>query len=187
MKLDSMRLTENIKNSIDKVSNNYNPDKMLEKNKFESSFDKVGKETKKYNPDRMIENNYEKVESNGVKNKEEGCKREDIVENKLKEIYNEKDGYNIEREQYLRDENGNIVKDPQKNEARRLDFVVFKGDKIVDMVEVTSLTADKTNQIAKEQRIREVGGNYIKNFNGNLVKIPNNMNTRIERVNLEEY
>ena len=80
-----------------------------------------------------------------------------------------------------RDENGNIVKDPVTGEARRIDFVVVKDGKVVDSIEVTSKTADKTGQSAKETRIRENGGNYIRDSNGNLIKIPDNVQTRIER------
>lgn len=57
----------------------------------------------------------------------------------------------------------------------------MKGDKVVDSVEVTSKTADKTLQTAKENRIREAGGNYIRDYRGNLVQIPPNVHTRIER------
>ena len=52
---------------------------------------------------------------------------------------------------------------------------------MVDSVEVTSKTADKAGQTAKEQRIRENGGNYIKDSEGNLIEIPKDVNTRIER------
>ena len=82
---------------------------------------------------------------------------------------------------YLRDQDGNIVKDPETGEARRIDFVVTKNGKVVDSIEVTSKSADKTEQIAKEQRIRENGGNYIRDSEGTLIEIPKNVNTRIER------
>ena len=59
--------------------------------------------------------------------------------------------------------------------------VIVKDGKVVDSIEVTSETADKTGQIAKENRIREAGGNYIKTADGSLVKIPDNVHTRIER------
>jgi len=36
--------------------------------------------------------------------------------------------------------------------------------------------------MAKEKRIREAGGNFIKDSNGNLVEIPENVQTRIERI-----
>ena len=60
-------------------------------------------------------------------------------------------------------------------------YVVFKDGKVVDMIEVTSPTANKIGQSAKEMRIRENGGNYVKGPDGKPVRIPNNIQTRIER------
>lgn len=65
--------------------------------------------------------------------------------------------------------------------ARRVDFVVVKGGKVVDSIEVTSQTADKKDQLAKESRIRECGGNYVRDNNGNLIEIPSSVHTRVER------
>lgn len=45
-------------------------------------------------------------------NKLDGCAREEKVEKELQEKYPPEKGYSIIREAYLRDENGNIVKDP---------------------------------------------------------------------------
>lgn len=120
-------------------------------------------------------------ENNLIENKAEGCRREKEVENELKEKYPESKGYKIESEVYLRDKDGNIVKDDKTGEARRIDFVVLKDGKVVDSVEVTSKTADKTEQSAKEDRIRENGGNYIKDSNEDLIEIPKDVHTRIER------
>lgn len=118
---------------------------------------------------------------NIIENKAEGCRREKEVEKELREKYPENKGYKIESETYLRDKDGNIVKDDKTGEARRIDFVVIKDGKVVDSVEVTSKTADKTEQSAKEDRIRENGGNYIKDSNGDLIEIPKDVHTRIER------
>lgn len=115
------------------------------------------------------------------KNRENGDKREAEVQKELEEQYPADEDYTIESEVYLRDKDGNIIRDPETGEARRIDFVVIKDGKVVDSVEVTSQTADKTQQSAKEQRIRDTGGNYIKDSNGNLVEIPNSVQTRIER------
>ena len=60
-------------------------------------------------------------------------------------------------------------------------FIVVKNGKVVDSIEVTSKTANKTEQSAKEERIRDNGGNYIRDNNGNLVEIPSTVHTRIER------
>ncbi len=123
----------------------------------------------------------EKEVNEPIKNKQDGLAREREVAEELNEKYPIEEGYKIVSEAYLRDKNGNIVKDPVTGEARRIDFVVVKDGKVVDSVEVTSKTADKTEQSAKEQRIRDAGGNYIRDDNGNLVRIPENVQTRIER------
>ena len=116
-----------------------------------------------------------------IQNKIDGLQREADVLEELNKKYPEDKGCRIESEVYLRDENGNIVKDPVTGEARRIDFVVVKDGRVIDSIEVTSKTADKTEQSAKEDRIRENGGNYIKDSEGNLVKIPDDIKTRIER------
>jgi hypothetical protein len=114
-------------------------------------------------------------------NKENGLRREVEVEASLQKKYPRIDNCKIVREAYLRDENGNIVKDPVSNTARRIDFVVIKDGCVVEAVEVTSPTADKTEQLAKESRIRENGGNYIRIENGELVRLPSDVHTKIER------
>lgn len=124
------------------------------------------------------ENNEVKVP---MQNKLDGLARETEVEIELEEKYPEEEGYKIAPEVYLRDKDGNIVKDPVTIETRRIDFVVIKDGKVVDSIEVTSQTADKTEQTAKENRIRENGGNYIKDKNGNLIEIPADVQTKIER------
>jgi len=116
-----------------------------------------------------------------IQNKQDGLEREAQVEEELKQEYPEEEGYSVESEVYLRDENGDIVKDPESGEARRIDFVITKDGEVVDSVEVTSETADKTKQLEKEERIRDEGGNYIKDSDGNLVHIPDNVHTRVER------
>lgn len=116
-----------------------------------------------------------------IKNKLDGLAREKEVAQELEKQYPSKEGYEIVSEAFLRDKDGNIVKDSVTGEARRIDFVVVKDSKVVDSIEVTSKTADKTAQSAKEDRIRDAGGNYIRDNDGNLVKIPTMVHTRIER------
>ena len=117
-----------------------------------------------------------------IQNKADGLAREQEVNEELKEQYPPEQGYEILSEVYLRDKDGNIVKDPVTGKARRIDFVVIKDGKVVDSIEVTSKTADKTEQTAKENRIREAGGNYIYDRDSDrLIKIPDNVHTRIER------
>lgn len=129
------------------------------------------------NLSRSLENRMEGI----LPNKEEGLRREADVRAELEKEYPESEGYEIISEAYLRDEDGKIVRDPETGEARRIDFVVVKDNKVVDSVEVTSETADKTNQTAKEERIRETGGNYVRTSDGTLVKFSDDLNTRIER------
>ncbi len=114
-------------------------------------------------------------------NKEEGLRREAEVKEKLEKKYPESEEYEIVSEAYLRDSDGKIVKDPETGAARRIDFVVVKDNQVVDSIEVTSETADKTGQIAKEERIREAGGNYIRTSDGSLAKYPDDLQTTIER------
>lgn len=114
-------------------------------------------------------------------NKEEGLRRELEVEKELEKKYPESEGYEIVSEAYLRDSEGKIVRDPVTGEGRRIDFVVVKDGQVVDSIEVTSETADKTSQTAKEERIRAAGGNYIRTNDCSIVKIPDNVQTIIER------
>jgi RHS repeat-associated protein len=69
----------------------------------------------------------------------------------------------VQRESYLRGSDGKRAVDPLTGEARRIDHVVIENNQVVKMVETTSMTAPKAAQIAKEQRIREAGGTYIRN------------------------
>lgn len=153
---------------------NFDPDRP----KHEEVDDELGDWAIEKDEINSSENSEVKVPS---QNKLDGLARETEVEIELEEKYPEEEGYSIEAEVYLRDKDGNIVKDPLTGEARRIDFVVVKDGKVVDSIEVTSKTADKTEQTAKENRIRENGGNYIKDKDGNLIEIPADVQTRIER------
>lgn len=171
---DPDRRIEATQGEQEKTIAHYDPDKRVEQQK------KNTERVENTNKDEYTDNN-EKENREPIKNKQDGLRREKEVEDELREKYPEKEGYKVESEMYLRDKNGNIVRDPETGEARRIDFVVTKDGKVVDSVEVTSKTADKTGQTAKEQRIRENGGNYIKDSEGNLIEIPKDVNTRIER------
>ena len=116
-----------------------------------------------------------------IQNKVDGLRREAEVYDELKKKYPESEGYEIVSEAYLRDKDGNIVRDSVTGEGRRIDYVVVKDNEVVDSVEVTSPTADKTEQCAKEQRIREAGGNYVRTSNGSLAEIPSDTQTIIDR------
>jgi len=116
------------------------------------------------------------------KNREDGANREEFAYKELQLEFSEKEGYKIEREQYLRDKDGNIVKDPETGEARRIDFTVSKDGQVVKCIEVTSETASKDAQISKETRIRGAGGNFIKDRDtGQLLEIPKFIQTEVRR------
>ncbi|RMR14847.1 RHS repeat domain-containing protein, partial [Pseudomonas syringae group genomosp. 3] len=96
---------------------------------------------------------------NCIPNKVAGTAREA----RAKDLYGKRYGKeNVLSERYLRNAEGKIAKDPLTGEARRVDFVIKNSDGSGTAKEITSLTADKTGQLAKEARIREVGGTFIR-------------------------
>lgn len=112
-------------------------------------------------------------------NRISGDAREAAVRDELAREY---PGCSIQSECYLRDSAGEIVKDQQTGEGRRIDFAVHKDGEVIKSVEVTSETADKTEQLAKEARIREAGGNFIKDHStGELVPFASGVETEIMR------
>lgn len=117
------------------------------------------------------------------KNRVDGAAREDNVLANLQNQFPEKLGYHIESQCPLRDENGSVVRDLVSGEHRRLDFVVIHDNKIIKSVEVTSMNANKTEQLAKEDRIREAGGNFvIDKSTGNLIAFAPNVKTEVVRL-----
>lgn len=116
-------------------------------------------------------------------NRIHGDRRELIVQRFLAQKYPAARGYTVHPEQYLRDSAGAIARTVEGQQGRRIDFVVFKGDKAVSTVEVTSREASKAAQRLKEIRIREAGGRYLINPDtGKLVKLPKNQTTDILRL-----
>lgn len=132
---------------------------------------------------QVVENNINEARAGQIKkNREDGENRETKALDILKGEFPEEGGYKIENEQYLRDADGKIVKDPETGEARRVDFVVTKDGEVVKSIEVTSETAPKDAQVAKEERIRDAGGNFIKDRDtGQLVEIPKDVQTEVRR------
>ena len=119
-----------------------------------------------------------------VKNKLDGVAREETV---LKDLVSKYGKDNVLREQYLRNMEGEIMKDIETGTARRIDFVVKQGDKIIKSIEVTSPTVDKTLQVLKEKRIlehaKEIGGAFIKDPNtGKLLDFTSDLVTEIVRI-----
>ncbi|MGE9549410.1 hypothetical protein [Snodgrassella sp. CS2] len=83
---------------------------------------------------------------------------------------------NVLSERYLRDANGKSVKDPLTGERRRIDFIVKNQYGKWKAVEITSRpnVAKKNLQLAKEERIREQGGIFVKNKKtGELIHLDN--------------
>ena len=99
---------------------------------------------------------------------EEGAAREAAV---AKDLVRENPGAKVQNQQFLRDSNGKIAKDPVTGQGRRVDHAVIK-DGSAKTVETTSKTADKTAQAAKEQRILDSGGTNIRDRDtGTLVPV----------------
>ncbi|MED0656674.1 hypothetical protein P4S75_04950 [Anoxybacillus ayderensis] len=116
-------------------------------------------------------------------NRLSGDLREMEVYDRLQEKYPEQGGYKTLSEVYLRDESGNIVRDDVTGQARRIDFVIVKDGQVVESIEVTSKTAPKEEQMAKEGRIRDIGGNHIKDQEtGELYYFPLEVQTRVWRL-----
>ena len=152
------------------------------RNFIEDLFNKL---EKKNNEGISAKDNPEMKVPSARQNKLDGCRRETEVAKDLGLRYPEKEWYKVLREKELCDRGGKPVMDLQTGEKRRIDFVVVKDGKVVDMVEVTSKTASKRDQLAKEYRIRDNGGNYVREYDDNgmrrIYRIPNNVETRVER------
>jgi RHS repeat-associated protein len=77
----------------------------------------------------------------------------------------------IQGQSTLRNSKGEIVRDPKTGQARRVDHAVIQDGK-ARTVETTSMTASKKRQLDKEQRIREAGGDHIRDKStGQLCKV----------------
>jgi RHS repeat-associated protein len=120
-----------------------------------------------HNADCQVQENYKA-----------GKTREDKV---AAELAKENPGASVQRERYLRDSEGNRLVDPLTNEARRVDMAVVKDKKVLDMVEVTSKTAPKADQFAKEERIRELGDVFIRDRQTKELLPVNDIETRLVR------
>ena len=112
-------------------------------------------------------------------NFEAGRARQERVDTKLKGKFPDA---SVQKEQYLRNMDGSIAKDPVTGEGRRIDSAVIEKGEGKALVETTSKTADKQPQEAKEVRIREGGGTYVRDRRtGKLVDVKK-LPTRIIRV-----
>ncbi|WP_275371727.1 RHS repeat domain-containing protein, partial [Xenorhabdus bovienii] len=97
-----------------------------------------------------------------IPNKVAGTAREKRAQAIFEKRYGKE---NVISERYLRDANGKSVKDPLTGERRRIDFVIKGQDGKWSPVEITSQTAPKVGQLAKEQRIQQAGGIFVRNPN----------------------
>jgi RHS repeat-associated protein len=68
----------------------------------------------------------------------------------------------VQREQFLRTADGKIAKDVLTGEGRRIDHVVIQNKTAIESVETTSMTASKRAQEAKENRIRDNRGTFVR-------------------------
>lgn len=121
-------------------------------------------------------------------NRINGMARQETVGTELIRDYPAEKGYNVQSESYLRNQDGSIAHDPSVQEGnglegtRRPDFVVIKNGQVIKSVEVTSESAPKALQSAKEDHIREAGGNYVRDRStGELVLFAPGVRTEIVR------
>ena len=150
----------------------------------ESSVQKAVKETVEDVAEKAVKpETLEKI-SPVVRNKLDGVAREEKVLSELLQKYKRED---VIREALVRDAKGMPIKDIVTGEARKLDFVIKSGDKVTRAIEVTSESASKVFQIAKEVRIREaaeqIGGAFIKDpITGKLISLGKDVATEIWRL-----
>jgi hypothetical protein len=87
----------------------------------------------------------------------------------------------IQRERYLRTADGKKAVDPLTGEGRRIDFAVVEEGVATELVETTSLTANKAEQIAKEARIGATGGTFIRDQSTKVLIDVTDVPARISR------
>jgi hypothetical protein len=88
-----------------------------------------------------------------------GLRREAAAQRILAERYPSE---RIQSEAYLLNRNGRRAVDPKTRTGRRIDFVLFNDGNVARRLEVTSQTADKTAQLAKESRILTLRRNGVR-------------------------
>lgn len=116
---------------------------------------------------------------NGVQANQQAGKAREAAE--LADLKAKNPDASIQPERYLRTADGKRAVDPLTGESRRVDFAVVKDKKAIDLVETTSQTADKAAQIAKENRIREAGGTFIRDKTTKELIDVTDVPTRINR------
>jgi hypothetical protein len=112
----------------------------------------------------------------------DGMRREAEAGMQLMKEFPENKGFVHHLQAYLRDISGNIVKDSESGMARRIDHLIEQKNQIIKSFEITSETASKIEQLGREMRIREQGGNFIKALDGTLREIPSSVQTEVWRI-----
>jgi uncharacterized protein RhaS with RHS repeats len=103
-----------------------------------------------------------------IRNAIDGAAREDVFNARMKAKH---PNATIQCQCYLRNAEGKSVKDPVTDERRRVDTAVIENGQ-AQTYEVTSLTADKDAQFAKESNILGAGGTYVRDrTTGDLVPV----------------
>lgn len=116
-------------------------------------------------------------------NRAAGDKREAIVEAILAALFPKEQGFIVKGEQYLRDRHGKIAHDAVSGQSRRIDFAVFKDNRVWKLLEVTSEKVNKAFQLAKEARMRRHGGRYMLHpTTGERLRIPAEVKTTVIRL-----
>jgi RHS repeat-associated protein len=93
-------------------------------------------------------------------NARDGARRNKVGVDQLK---SENPDKRVQTETYLRTEDGKRAVDPQTGEMRRVDAAVIdQNTKTATTHEITGPGVDKTTQFAKEQRILDNGGVYVR-------------------------
>jgi len=130
--------------------------------------------------DRLLVHNTGGCGDRILENAKEGAARELRVFERLKSFFKVS---SVQRERLLRTADGKKAIDPLTGEGRRIDFAIIQKGEVRFLVEVTSKTADKASQIAKEVRIRAQGGTFVRDkITGQLIDV-SDMITRILRRN----
>lgn len=78
----------------------------------------------------------------------------------------------ILRRKTLFDADRNKIIDSVDSKGRQLDFVVVENNKVLDVVETTGFAVPKSSQIAREDRIRTAGGQFVIGLDNQLIHVP---------------
>jgi len=104
-----------------------------------------------------------------AENRANGAARNARVQSRLEGKFQ---GANVQREQLLRNADGSKAIDPVTGTGRRLDHAVIENGRGRATVETTSRTASKESQLAKQRRIMNNGGHFIRDRRtGQLIDI----------------